>query len=239
MLTGHASRVAAQGGTIVSHAPQRAHWTVRLARDVAILSGPSVAVAVTLAIAWEMRATPLTMFDGILSPPGVPELYPSNWLTLGHAIVPVIFLIANLVNRRYGDNYTIAHILASWGLVAVITIAALLQLDARLPLSADGPSLRVAAAFFGAMILGQLAGSFVFDRTRGVVWWQAPLYGALASSFAAMFLFYPLAYLGADWVWLNHMSVDAGVKAAMSFALLAPYYLLRPIVRPGGGLGGF
>ena len=61
MLTGHASRVAAQGGTIVSHAPPRAHWSVRLARDVAILIGPSIAVVVTLAIAWEMRGTPLTI----------------------------------------------------------------------------------------------------------------------------------------------------------------------------------
>jgi uncharacterized PurR-regulated membrane protein YhhQ (DUF165 family) len=240
MLTGNASRVAAQGGRIVSHAPARAHWTVRFARDVAILSGPSIAVVVTLAIAWEMRGTPLTMFDGVLSPRGMPELYPSNWLTLGHAIMPVIFLIANLVNRRYGDDYTIAHILASWSLIVALMIAAVLQQDTRLPLmGGDGPTLRVAAAFFGAMILGQLAGSFVFDRTRGVIWWQAPLYSALTSSFAACFLFYPLAYVGADWIWLNHMSVDAGVKAAMSFALLAPYFLLRPIVRPGGGLGGF
>ena len=240
MLTGHASRVAAQGGTIVSHAPVRAHWSVRVVRDVAILSGPAIAVVVTLAIAWEMRDTPLTMFDGVLSPRNVPELYPSNWLTLGHAIVPVIFLVANLVNRRYGDNYAIAHVLASWGLVALMTIATILQLDTRLPLvGGDGPSLRVAAAFFGAMIFGQLAGSFVFDRTRGVIWWQAPLYSALTSSFTAMFLFYPLAYIGDGWLWLNHMSVDAGVKAAMSFALLAPYFLLRPIVRPSGGLGGF
>ena len=59
MLTGHASRVAAQGGTIVSHAPVRAHWSVRVVRDVAILSGPAIAVVVTLAIAWEMRDTPL------------------------------------------------------------------------------------------------------------------------------------------------------------------------------------
>jgi len=240
MLTGNASRVAAQGGTIVSHAPQRVHWTVRLARDVAVLIGPSIAVALTLAVAWQMRDTPLTMFDGVLSPRGVPELYPSTWLTAGHAIVPVIFLIANLVNRRYGDDYTIAHILASWGLIAALTLTAIFQLDTRWPpLAADGPSLRIAAAFFGAMILGQLAGAFVFDRTRGVIWWQAPLYSALTSSFAACFLFYPLAYIGNDWIWLNHMSVDAGVKAVMSFALLAPYFLLRPIVRPGGGLGGF
>lgn len=239
MLTGQASRLAAQGGTIVSHAPPRVHWTVSLVRDIAVLSGPAAAVAVTLAIAWELREVPLTVFDGVLSPPGVPDLYPSAWLTVGHAIVPVIFLIANLVNRRYGDNYTIAHILSSWALVAVVMIAAILQFDARLPLAGEVPSLRVAAAFFGALVLGQLAGAFVFDRTRGVVWWQAPFYGALTSSFAATFIFYPFAYIGGDWIWLNHMSVDAGVKALMSFALLVPYYALRPIVRPSGGLGGF
>jgi uncharacterized PurR-regulated membrane protein YhhQ (DUF165 family) len=225
------SRLAAQGGTIVSHAPSRAHWVVRLVRDVVLFSGPAAAAVLTLALAWELRTVPLTVFDGILSPPRVPELYPSNWLSVGHAIVPVVFLIANLVNRRLGDDYTIAHVLVSWALVAVAA--------AVLIAPSEAPSVRVAVAFLGAMVLGQLAGTFVFDRTRGVVWWKAPLYGALTSSFVAMFIFYPLAYLGGDWIWLNRMSVDAGTKAAMSFLMLAPYYLLRPIVRPGGGLGGF
>lgn len=202
-----------------------------MARDVALLSAPVVMAVLTLMIAWQFRLTPLTVFDGVLSPRGVPELYPSTWLTVGHAIVPVVFLIANLVNRRLGDDYTIAHVLVSWALVAVGA--------AVLIAPADAPSVRVAVTFLGAMVLGQLAGTFVFDRTRGVVWWKAPLYGALTSSFVAMFLFYPLAYLGGDWIWLNRMSVDAGTKAAMSFLLLVPYYLLRPIVRPGGGLGGF
>lgn len=230
-MSANVSRLTAQGGTIVSHAPPRAHWLVRIARDVALLSAPVVMAVLTLLIAWQFRLTPLTVFDGVLSPRGVPELYPSTWLTVGHAIVPVVFLITNLVNRRLGDDYTIAHVLASWALVAVGA--------AVLIAPADAPSVRVAVTFLGAMVLGQLAGTFVFDRTRGVVWWKAPLYGALTSSFVAMFLFYPLAYLGGDWIWLNRMSVDAGTKAAMSFLLLMPYYLLRPIVRPGGGLGGF
>ena len=230
-MSANVSRLTAQGGTIVSHAPPRAHWLVRIARDVALLSAPVVMAVLTLMIAWQFRLTPLTVFDGVLSPRGVPELYPSTWLTVGHAIVPVVFLITNLVNRRLGDDYTIAHVLASWALVAVGA--------AVLIAPADAPSVRVAVTFLGAMVLGQLAGTFVFDRTRGVVWWKAPLYGALTSSFVAMFLFYPLAYLGGDWIWLNRMSVDAGTKAAMSFLLLVPYYLLRPIVRPGGGLGGF
>jgi uncharacterized PurR-regulated membrane protein YhhQ (DUF165 family) len=239
MMTGQASRLATQGGVIVSHAPRRRHWVVRLARDVAILSVPGIAVAVTLAFAWDARHTPLTAFDGLLSPPHVPELYPSNWLTVGHALVPLIFLIANLVNRRYGDDYAIAHIFFSWGLVVAVVIAALFRIDPSLPLATGAPGLRVAAAFLGAMVLGQLAGAFVFDRTRGVVWWKAPLYGALTSSFLAMFLFYPVAYVGTDWLWLNRMSIDAGLKAAMSFLLLVPYFILRPIIRPTGGLGGF
>jgi hypothetical protein len=61
MMTGHANRLAAQGGVIVSHAPRRAHWAVRLARDVAILTGPAIGVAVTLAFAWQARDTPLTV----------------------------------------------------------------------------------------------------------------------------------------------------------------------------------
>jgi uncharacterized PurR-regulated membrane protein YhhQ (DUF165 family) len=238
-MSGQAGRLAVQGGVIVSHAPPKAHWAVQLFRDIAILTAPVVAAVVTLVVAWEMRDVPLTLFDGVLSPPRQPELYPSTWLTVGHAVVPSIFLIGNLVNRRYGDNYTIAWILASWALAAITAIAILFRWNANLPSAGDVPSVRVAASFLGAMALGQLAGTFVFDRTRGVVWWNAPLYSALTSSFVAMFLFYPLAYLGSDWIWLNHMSVDTGVKAAMSFALLLPYLALRPIVRPSAGLGGF
>ena len=235
---GQASRLAAQGGTIVSHAP-RAHWAIRLIADLALLSVTSLAVALTLLIAWQARDVPLTWFDGILSPPGRAELYPSAWLSAGNAMVPVVFLIANMVNRRYGDDYTIAHILLSWALTTVAVVAVLYRFDPRLPVAGEVPNLRVAFAFLGAMVLGQLAGAWVFEQTRGVVWWKAPLHSALASSFIAMFVFYPLGYLGSDWIWLNHMSIDAGVKAAMSFALLAPYYALRPILRPGPGLAGF
>jgi uncharacterized PurR-regulated membrane protein YhhQ (DUF165 family) len=238
-MMGEASRLAAQGGTIVSHAPPRIHWTLILLRDLLRVGVPSIAVVLTLLIAWQMRDTPLTWFDGILSPPRRPDLYPSTWLTLGHAIVPVVFLITNLVNRRYGDDYTIAHILLAWALTTIGAIAVLYRFDPRLPVVGEVPSLRVAFAFLGAMVLGQLAGAWVFEQTRGVVWWKAPLQSTLTSAFIAMFVFYPLAYAGTDWIWLHRMSVDAGVKAAMSFALLAPYWLLRPIVRPSAGLGGF
>jgi len=238
-MIGQSSRLAVQGGEIVSHAPSRAHWIARALRAVASLTAPVLASVLTLALAWQMRAAPLTLFDGILSPPGRPEFYPSQWLTVGHAIVPVVFLLTNLVNRRYGEHYAIAHVIASWVCAALLALAMIFRIDPDLPGAGQIPILRVAAAFLGAMMIGQLAGVFVFDRTRSVEWWRAPLYGALASSFLGMLLFYIAGYIGGDWIWLNRMSVDAGVKAAMSFALLVPYLLLRPVVRPLGGLGGY
>jgi uncharacterized PurR-regulated membrane protein YhhQ (DUF165 family) len=235
----NASRYAAEGGIIVSHAQPRMPWAVRLARDFMLLLAPAIAVVLTLFIAWQMRETPFTLFDGILSPPRTPELYPSRWLSVGHAIVPVTFLIANLINRRYGEDYAIAHVLLSWSLTVLAALAILFRVDPLLPPAGDVPSLRVAGAFVGALSIGQLAGVYVFDRTRGVDWWKAPVYSALTTSFVGMFLFYPIAYAGAESFWPNRMAVDAGVKAFMSFALLLPYMLLRPLIRPNAGLGGY
>jgi queuosine precursor transporter len=238
-MIGQSSRLAAEGGEIVSHAPSRAHLIARILRAIANMTAPVLACLLTLELAWEMRTAQLTWFDGILSPPGRPDLYPSQWLTVGHAIVPVVFLLANLVNRRYGEHFAMAFVVASWSFAALIGLAVIFHLDPSLITAGNLPPLRVAAAFLGAMAIGQLVGVYIFDRTRGVEWWRAPLYSSLASSFVAMILFYVVGYAGGDWIWLNHMSVDLGVKAFMSFALLAPYYLLRPIVRPLGGLGGF
>lgn len=238
-MTSHVSRATAEGGTLVSHAPSRLPRVIRMLRDLVLLLVPAVAVTLTLFIAWQLRLSPLTLFDGILSPPGRPELYPSNWLTVGHAVVPVVFLIANLVNRRYGEDYALAHVLVSWTLAVLMALAVILQLNPHLPPAGELPPLRVTIAFAAAMTIGQLASVYVFELTRGVVWWKAPLYSALTNTFIAMFLFYPAAFAGTDPFWPNRMAIDAGTKAFMSFALLLPYLALRPIVRPQAGLGGY
>jgi len=238
-MTGRLGRLSAEGAVVVSHAPERAHWLARIARATASLTLPVFLSVLTLMVAWELRATPLTSLDGVFAPSDAPELRPSAWLGVGHAIVPVLFLLSNLVNRRYGEDYAIAFVLASWAFAALTTLAIIYRIDPSLAAPPVVPTLRVAASFFGAMVIAQLLGVFVFDRTRGVDWWKAPLYSALTSAFVATFLFYPFAFAGDEWTWLNHMSIDAGVKAAMSFALLLPYLALRSIVRPLGGFGGF
>lgn len=238
-MTGRLGRLAAEEAVVISHAPARVHWIARIARKTVSLALPVLVFLVTLLLAWDLRWIPLTVFDGILSPPGRSELYPSTWATVGHAVITLVFLLTNLVNRRFGEDFALAFVLAAWGSTALMALAMMYRVDPGLPLAGDVPSLRIAASFFAAMVFGQLLGVVVFDRTRGVDWWKAPLYGALAASLAFTFIFYPAAYLGTDWVWLNRMSVDAGVKAAMSFALLLPYLAMRPVVRPLGGFGGF
>ena len=76
-------------------------------------------------------------------------------------------------------------------------------------------------------------------RTRGVEWWNAPAYAALTAALITMPLYYVLAFAGSSWIWLNHMAIDIALKSLMAFALLIPYLLLRPFVRPKEGLGGF
>jgi uncharacterized PurR-regulated membrane protein YhhQ (DUF165 family) len=98
---------------------------------------------------------------------------------------------------------------------------------------------RQVAALLTALTLGQAAAVMVFDRTRGVEWWNAPAYAALTAALIAMPVFYLLAFAGSDWVWLHHMAIDIALKALMSFALLVPYFLLRPVIRPSEGLGGY
>jgi uncharacterized PurR-regulated membrane protein YhhQ (DUF165 family) len=237
-MTKYASQFVAREIVGMGARHQRTHWSVRIGRAILRLAVPVAASVLTLAAAWQLRASPVTALDEILAP-GRADLYPSLWLTAGHFMVPVIFLLTNLVNRRYGTDYAIAHVLASWALAAVVAIAAINRIVPHLPLPGDLPDMRTVIAFLAAFVVAQSFGAFVFDRTRGPVWWHAPLYAALASSFLSMFIFYPAAYFGTDPVWINHMAADVGVKAAMSFVLLVPYFILRPIIRPMPGFGGF
>jgi uncharacterized PurR-regulated membrane protein YhhQ (DUF165 family) len=237
-MTKYASQFVARDVVGVHARAERTHWAVRIGRAVLRLIVPVLASVVTLAAAWDMRTVPITSLNDVLAS-GRPDLYPSLWLTAGHFMVPVTFLLTNLVNRRYGQDYAIAHVLASWALTALVAVAAINKVEPHLPPVGDLPDMRTAISFVSAFVVAQCFGAFVFDRTRGVIWWHAPLYAALAASFLSMFIFYPAAYFGTDPIWINHMAVDVGVKAAMSFVLLIPYLILRPIIRPMPGFGGF
>ena len=74
-----------------------------------------------------------------------------------------------------------------------------------------------------------------FDGARGTRWWSAPLVASLAAAFVYCGLYYPLAFgmLGA--AALAHFILFVGV----SVALLLPYCLLRPAMKPLNGMNGY
>jgi hypothetical protein len=51
-------------------------------------------------------------------------------------------------------------------------------------------------------------------------------------------LYWPLAKWGAE-PFLGRLVIDFAVKAVMIYLLLGLYALLRPLIRPRAGLGGY
>lgn len=198
---------------------------------------PVTALIAALAAANWGLPIPLRELDPFF-PAEPAALRPGQWLTLGHALLALTFLAVSLVGRRYGAPIAVGQVLATAIIAAAVVVAAAV---APIPaLSAiPVPPLRMGAAFGGALVLGLLFSALIFDWTRGVVWWTAPLYSALWGSIVFCVTFYPAAYAGIGGPWITHAIVHLGVLVAGAFALLIPYWILRPVIRPLSGFGGY
>jgi len=239
-VTGDLTRPPVWAGTEASHPGlSRYHREIILLLQCLLLLGTSALALAVCVWAWTLTASPFVWFDGVLGPDGVEALRPSRWLTWGHAAICGLFLLTSLVSRRYGVGAALLHVLLS--VIWVVGAAATMSLEfVHVGLEAVvQPSVREAVALLLALTAGQVASVYVFEHTRGVEWWNAPAYAALTATLVSMPLFYAMAYAGEDRIWLNRMSIDIALKALMAFVLLMPYYLLRPIVRPREGLGGY
>ena len=164
-------------------------------------------------------------------------LNPGYWLTYGHLILPAVFVILNLVNRRFGPGLTIGAIVFSWlvlfgGLIWAINYFGFSVVEGRLA------SLTMVASFVGALFTGQLVCTYSFDRLRGIPWWHAPFYGSLLGGLVFAFLFYGQMSFGAQEPWANRIVVAFSVQIGWAFVGLVPYQLMRGFVRPLPGFGG-
>jgi uncharacterized PurR-regulated membrane protein YhhQ (DUF165 family) len=164
-------------------------------------------------------------------------LNPGYWLTVGHFVLPLAWLATSLTNRRHGEGYALAQLLITWTIIGLVALATSHLIEGGLPAS-PLPSRRVSLAFIFAILVGQIIGIYVFDRTRGRTWWGAPLFSALWGQTFFVLTFYTLAYVGMSDPWTNFMLMDLAIKLAAAFLMLIPYYLLRPLIRPMPGFGG-
>src|SRR5690625_5249421 len=146
--------------------------------------------------------------------------YPiNNWLTWGAVTYPIAFLVADVLNRRFGP--AAARRVAYGWFVAALIISAWLA------------SPRIAFASGFAFISAQLCDIYVFDRLRHRVWWQAPFIGGVAGATLDTFVFFSVAFVGTGMPWPTLLVGDLAVKLALNTFMLAPFRaLMWNIARP-------
>jgi uncharacterized PurR-regulated membrane protein YhhQ (DUF165 family) len=159
-------------------------------------------------------------------------------MSISNLLVPAPFLAIHLTNRRYGPAYAFAQIVMSFAVLAVATVFGGDAVRGLLP-SAAAPLLREAVAFAAAFVLSGFLAIVAFDGARGPRWWTAPLMGSAVGAVSFAPLFYVGAYAGTNTPWVDHMLVEAAVLCGGAVAMLLPFWMLRRVVQPLPGYGGF
>ncbi|MBT8472002.1 MAG: VUT family protein [Marinicaulis sp.] len=179
---------------------------------------------------------PLRSLDRFWAPDA--PMRPSNWLAIGGFIMALAPLVGILITRRYGGDEASRVITAAWGVAAVAVFAELSYLAPVLT-AADFPPVRFTVVFVASAMAAQYIAVNAYDVARGGgKWWRAPLYGALAGYFFAGLIYFPAMFWGAGAPWLHWLVGDFAIKAALAFAFLPIYAILRKPLRPKGGFGG-
>lgn len=161
-----------------------------------------------------------------------------KWLTVSHLLIPVAFLAIHLTNRRYGPSYAFAQVVIT---LALLTAGVMFGRNIILKFLPDAaaPSVRDVIAFGSAFFVAGFASIVVFDGSRGPRWWTAPLIGSLAAALLFTLVFYPAAYLGTATAWVDHMWMHGALLFAGAVLSLVPFWMLRRLVQPLPGYGGY
>ena len=190
---------------------------------------PVLALLACFAALYLYRDTPAPLFlHGAAAP----------WLTVSHLLVAVGFLCVHLTNRRYGPACAFAQVVVASAVVIAVVLFAGDRIMQFVPQDTV-PSMREAIGFGAAFFLACLVSIVVFDGTRGAHWWTAPLFGFLTAGVFFAWIFCPAVYFGTGVPCLDHALVYAAVLAGEGVLLLIPYWMLRGIVPPISGFGGY
>jgi uncharacterized PurR-regulated membrane protein YhhQ (DUF165 family) len=139
--------------------------------------------------------------------------YPINhWLTWGAISYPVAFLVADLLNRRFGPRA--ARKVAYVGFIAALIVSVWVATP------------RIALASGLAFLCAQLVDIHVFDRLRHQQWWRAPFLGGVAGATLDTFIFFSVAFAGTGVHWEALLVGDLAVKLAVNTTMLAPFRAL-------------
>lgn len=160
------------------------------------------------------------MMCGIVVGSNILVQYPVNdWLTWGAITYPVAFLVADLLNRRFGPGA--ARRVAAFGFIAAVIVSFWVATP------------RIAIASGTAFLLAQLLDIGVFHRLREQSWWRAPLLAGIAGATLDTLVFFTIAFAGTDMPWVTLLFGDLAVKLALNVLMLAPFRaLMWNLARP-------
>ncbi|HUB85902.1 MAG TPA: VUT family protein [Rhizomicrobium sp.] len=159
------------------------------------------------------------------------------WLNVGLLVLPVTFLAVHLTSRRYGAGYAVAQVVLTF--VAVTALAYFGRDQIVAALGDQRVPLRMIAGFAAGLFIAQMIAIFLFDRLRGPRWWQAPLMASLIGGIALSLIAFPVSFAGTPIDWSARMLDYMAVTSLAAVVLIIPYWVLRPLVPPRSGFGGY
>jgi uncharacterized PurR-regulated membrane protein YhhQ (DUF165 family) len=195
---------------------------------------PTATLAALIVCSFFLVATPFPLLDSLLTQIRFETIQgvPGKWSLV---LVPGCIFVIQLTSRRYGSEISFVQIVASWVLaVPLLLLWARVSDDTTGGLAPGGT-----LALGGALLVSQTAVALVFDGTRCVRWWQAPLASGLWASIAFAIIYYPLTVSVPAERLLDVFCLHVGLLSVASLLLLVPYWMLRRIIRPRGGYSGF
>ena len=140
-------------------------------------------------------------------------------LTYGAFSYPIVFLITDLSNRRFGKEK--ARKLVYIGFVVGILLTVFVSTNFQ-----DVISIRIAIGSGTAFLIAQLIDIEIFQQLRNKVWFVAPITSSIIASVIDTFLFFSIAFLGTGIPWITLAFGDLLVKILMASLMLIPFRLL-------------
>ena len=216
--------------------PARAGLVTRMITVAGQLVLPVLSCLAALALAWSCRGVPAADLHFLKDLH--PSLDPANdgWLTWSTLLLPAIFFVLNLTNRRYGPAIALGAAMLAWAVIAGGIGWALREGIIHAASEIAPP--RRAGAFFGALLLGQIVNVYFFDWFRGVPWWKAPFIAALLGGLTFTVSFHMATGGGFDEAALPRLAALGGLQLIWACSQLVPTQLLRRAIRPCPGFGG-
>jgi hypothetical protein len=202
--------------------------------------------ALLLGIAALRLAVPVTLLlillgaaylyvDAFFPLAGLPASIRNAGLARNDLVLPCAWTCIHLTNRRLGPAYAFAQLVAALAICLVVILINPGHLDEWVP----AITTRAVLSFGCAFLVANFVAILFFDGARGPHWWTAPLAASLAASFVFSAIYYPAALAGVTPRWIHFALVHVLFFSGMSGLLLGPYWLLRPAMRPVGGMNGY